>query len=356
MQKHTIFGAGLIGGFLGGVLTSLGLDTILICRPSVKKKLANGLLLTDYSENRAVAEQLHLIDNKDLVANRFEIKTCDFLWITVKCTAVEVVSKEIYPFVGANTIIFCCQNGLGSDQIIKEQFPNNTVLRVMVPFNVAEPKAGHLHRGSQGKMYVETIPTVEETIKALIQQINQPIMPVRQTSNMNAILWAKLQLNLGNSVNALADIPVKSMLEQRSYRLVNAALMKELLAVTKALNVKLPKLTAVSAQYIPIILSLPSFIYKRITKKVLAIDPTVRSSMWWDLSQGKKTEIDHLNGAVVRAAEKLGIPCPANQNIIRLIKQIEETPMTERTGGFSGKTLLKEISIPITLQPPQKLN
>ncbi len=343
MQKHTVFGAGLIGGFLGGVLTSLNLDTTLVCRPSIKKKLANGLLLTDYSENRAVAKQLQLLDNEDLVAKKLENLNCDFLWITVKCTAMESVSTEIHPFVGRHTIIFCCQNGLGSDQIIKAQFPNNTVLRVMVPFNVAEPKAGHLHRGSEGTMYVESTPTVKETIKAIVQQIDQPIMPVKQTTNMDAILWAKLQLNLGNSVNALADIPVKSMLEQRAYRLVNAALMKELLVVTKALKVDLPKLTAVSAQRIPTILSLPSFLYKQITKKVLAIDPTVRSSMWWDLSQGKPTEIDHLNGAVVRAGEKLGIPCPANKNIIRLVKEIEGTPMSERAGGFSGEALLKEV-------------
>lgn len=343
MQKHIVFGAGLIGGFLGGVLTSLDLNTTLVCRPTVKKKLANGLLLTDYSKNKVVAKQLQLLDNEDLAINKLENLQCDFLWITVKCTAIESVSKEIHPFIGPNTIILCCQNGLGSDQIIKAKFPNHSVLRVMVPFNVAEPKAGHLHRGSEGTMYVENIPAVTETIKALTQQINQPIMRVKQTNNMDSILWAKLQLNLGNSVNALADIPVKSMLEQRTYRLVNAALMKELLAVTKALKIDLPKLTAVSAQKIPTILSLPSFIYKRITRKVLAIDPTVRSSMWWDLSQGKQTEIDHLNGAVVRAAEKLGIPSPANKNIIRLIKQIEETPMSERTGGFSGEVLLREV-------------
>ena len=347
MQKHTVFGAGLIGGFLGGVLTSLDLDTTLVCRPAVKKKLAKGLLLTDYSENKTIVKQLQLIDNEDLATKRLENQACDFLWITVKCTAMESVSQELHPYVGPNTIILCCQNGLGSDQVIKKQFPDNTVLRVMVPFNVAEPKAGHLHRGSEGTMYIEKTPAAAETIKALTQQINQPIMRVKQTTNMDSILWAKLQLNLGNSVNALADIPVKSMLEQRTYRLVNAALMKELLAVTKALKVDLPKLTAAPAQYIPTILSLPSFIYKRITKRVLAIDPTVRSSMWWDLSQGKKTEIDHLNGAVVRAAEKLGIPCHANKNIIRLIKQIEQTPMRERKGGFSGKKLLKEIQADI---------
>ena len=322
MEKHIIFGAGLIGGFIGGVLTSLGLETTLVCRPAVKNKLAKGLLLTDYSGNKATVEKLQLIDNEDLATDIFKRYPCKFLWITVKCTAVEQASKEILPFINKDTVILCCQNGLGSDEVIKTQFPNNLVLRVMVPFNVAEPKAGHLHRGSEGTIYIERSSAQSVILERLFEQINQPILPVKLTEDMDSILWAKLQLNLGNSVNAIADIPVKSMLEQRAYRLVNAVLMKELLAVTDKLGITLPKLTAVSAHYIPTVLSLPSFLYKRITKKVLAIDPTVRSSMWWDLSQGKKTEIDHLNGAVVRAAEKLNIPCPANKNIIQLIKKI----------------------------------
>lgn len=341
--KHTIFGAGLIGGYLGGVLTSLGKDTTLICRPSVKKKLVDGLLVTDYLEHQVKVENLNLIDSEELVIDSNSSLVSNFLWVTVKCTAVETASKAIHPFVDDNTIILCCQNGLGSDQIIKAEFPNNIVLRVMVPFNVAEPKAGHLHRGTEGTIYIENDSQSDNIIETLVEEINSPMMPVTHTQDMDSILWAKLQVNLGNSVNALSDIPVKSMLEQRAYRLVNAALMKELLTVTNKLGIKLPKLTSVPAHFIPTILSLPNFIYLRITKKVLAIDPTARSSMWWDLSQDKKTEIDHLNGTVVQAAEKLGISCPANKNIIRLIKEAEKKPYKQRKGGISGKVLLHEI-------------
>lgn len=69
--------------------------------------------------------------------------------------------------------------------------------------------------------------------------------------------------------------------------------------------------------------------------------------MWWDLSQGKNTEIDYLNGAVVAAAEKLNIPCPANKNIIKLIKEAEQTPLEFRQNGISGKGLLQKIKEPI---------
>jgi 2-dehydropantoate 2-reductase len=71
--------------------------------------------------------------------------------------------------------------------------------------------------------------------------LHSELLPISTTTNMEALLWAKLQLNLGNSVNALADIPVKTMPEQRGYRKVIALLMSELLQVASAMGVKLPK-------------------------------------------------------------------------------------------------------------------
>ncbi|AXT59899.1 2-dehydropantoate 2-reductase [Aquimarina sp. AD10] len=341
MQSHVIFGAGLIGSFIGSVLTSLNIKTTLICRPYIKDKLIDGVLLTDYLEHQITVDRLTFFDPEDLKSSTLDISYCDFLWITVKCTAIKEVSKQIGPFIGFNTIVLCCQNGLGSDDIIKQCFPNTNVLRVMIPFNIAEPKPGHLHRGSEGSLFLETNKSVHSKIMDLAKKLDSPIMPVNYTQEMTALLWAKLQLNLGNSINALADIPVKSMLEERAYRIVIAELMTELLSVTKALTIRLPKLTAVHAHYLPLVLRLPNFIFNRVAKKMLAIDPTVRTSMWWDLSQGKLTEIDHLNGAIVTIAKRLNIPCPANHCIIGLIKNAEQQNSKHQNTTISGKTLLK---------------
>ncbi len=344
IQSHIIFGAGLIGGFLGGVLTSLHINTTLVCRPSVKQKLSNGLKLTDYSGNKKEVKTLRILTQDDIPKISNEEHFCDFLWITVKCTGIDQASKDISPLVGPNTTILCCQNGLGSEKVIQQEYPNNIVLRVMVPFNVAEPVSGHLHRGSEGTLSIEISELQSTLIPSLVKSINSPLMPVTCTTEMQSLLWAKLQLNLGNSVNALADIPVKTMLEQREYRLVIAALMNELLLVTKALHIKLPKLTAVPAKYLPVVLRLPNLLFTIVANKMLAIDPTVRTSMWWDLSQGKTTEIEYLNGAIVNIAKEVKVNCYANEKIISLIKQIEQA--NEQKGSrkaISGKELLLEI-------------
>lgn len=318
MQRHLIFGAGLIGCYLGAALAHRHLTVTLLCREKIRQKLTDGVKLTDYLEHSAQVEDLTFHDR----ATSGVIQKFDVIWLTVKCTAVERASAELDAFVGPETVIICCQNGLGSERMVKARFPENQVLRAMVPFNVVEMADGHYHRGSEGALTIEAADSSCHWLEGELSTIESELLPVKISDDMDALLWAKLQLNLGNSINALADIPVKAMLEQRHYRLVIAALMEELLAVTDAKKIVLPKVTALPGHWIPKVLGLPNFLFKLVANKMLAIDPNVRTSMWWDVSQGKPTEIDHLNGAIVESAKALGIDCPHNQTVITLIKDL----------------------------------
>jgi 2-dehydropantoate 2-reductase len=321
-EQHTIFGAGLVGCYLGGALSVQGFQTTLICRASTKSKLTSGLKLTDYRDHQAILPKIDVLDDKQLSSSNTAVKKARFLWLTVKCTGIKQAVLDIAPLVDKKTVILCCQNGLGSDAEVKRAYPDNLILRVMVPFNVVEISPGHYHRGSEGKLTIEQTPQSQAGVSTLAMSLHSELIPIDTTTDMDALLWAKLQLNLGNSVNALADIPVKTMLEQRGYRKVIALLMTELLQVADVLGIKLPKITAISAHKIPMVLRLPNFIFTRVANKMLEIDPNVRSSMWWDVSQGKPTEIDHINGAILKHAKYLNIHCPANEKITALVSQL----------------------------------
>ena len=340
-KQHIVFGAGLIGCYLGGVLTALGFSTGLVCRPNIKERLKSGIRLTDYEHHQTHVQQLDVINSDLISTDILPLKKADILWLTVKCTGIEPAITDIAPWVNKHTVIFCCQNGLGSDVLVKQTYPDNLVLRVMVPFNVVELSTGHYHRGSEGDMTIEHTDSSYALVSSLVSKLHSELLPIKTTKDMNALLWAKLQLNLGNSVNALADIPVKAMLEQRYYRKVIALLMTELLNVADALDIKLPKITAVSAHKIPMILRLPNFIFSRVANKMLEVDPSARSSMWWDVSQGKPTEIEHINGAILKHGKTLNIACPANKKISELIGQLSgEGDLTEvQKPPIAGETL-----------------
>lgn len=69
---------------------------------------------------------------------------------------------------------------------------------------------------------------------------------------------------------------------------------------------------------------LPNFLYLTLASNSLKIDPSARSSMWDDLSSGRKTEIDYLNGVVVQMGKAHNIPTPVNDALCSLIKKAEE--------------------------------
>jgi 2-dehydropantoate 2-reductase len=84
---------------------------------------------------------------------------------------------------------------------------------------------------------------------------------------------------------------------------------------------------------LPRILRLPDWLFKRVAATMLRIDPEARSSMWEDLQAGRRTEIDYLNGAVVKLALASGRAAPANERIVELIRRAETGKGKELDGA-----------------------
>jgi 2-dehydropantoate 2-reductase len=74
---------------------------------------------------------------------------------------------------------------------------------------------------------------------------------------------------------------------------------------------------------VPRILRLPNWLFRRVAASMLAIDPEARSSMWEDLERRRPTEIDHLQGAILRLAGKADVRVPLTKRIVRLVKEAE---------------------------------
>lgn len=310
---HVIFGAGLIGGYLGGSLLQADTKVYWIARESVKKKLLGGLTLTDYQGHERHSKNLNFVDSSRLDSD------VDVLWITVKCHALESSLDEIRRIKNPKTLIISLQNGLGAEKILQAAFPENQVVRGVMAANVVERSPGHLHRGTEGGIDILDCAAT----RALQSSFNTGLLPYTLHQNIEGLIWAKLQLNLNNAINAVANLPLKTQLSDRHYRKILAAAQSELLAVVRKKSIVLPKLTAIPMTMIPSVLRLPNWLFQLVSKKMLAIDPEARSSMWCDLQEGKKTEIDFLNAAVVAEGKKLGLQCPVNQGLTELIGMAE---------------------------------
>ena len=186
----------------------------------------------------------------------------------------------------------------------------------MVPYNVAELGPGHFHRGTAGVLAAQDHPA----LRAWQPLFDAAGVPLQLHADLLPVQWAKLLLNLNNPVNALSGLPLRAELMERDFRRVLAALQDEALAALQAAGIRPARITPLPPHWLPRVLRLPTPLFQRVARRMLAIDANARSSMADDLALGRRTEIDAFCGEVVRLAQAHGLQAPLNARLQRLVE------------------------------------
>ncbi|MFT5888935.1 MAG: 2-dehydropantoate 2-reductase [Zhongshania sp.] len=311
-----IIGAGSIGCYVGAVLQMAGAEVQFLGRERMANELCeHGLHITDYRglSHTVPRDKLHFLTKPE------QLTEVDCLIITVKSGDTAVTARELAPFVAAGTSVVSLQNGVRNAAVLTKNLPQAKVLAGMIAFNVIQGGQGSFHAGTDGAVIIQES-ALSIALKPLFAVSGTPF---ESHDDMHSVLWSKLLLNLNNPLNALSGIPLKEQLSQRDYRRCLALLQREALNAIKAAKIPLQRLTAVPASWLPTVMSLPDFLFTRLAQPMLAIDPLARSSMWEDLKRGRKTEVEWLNGEVMRLAEQHGVAAPVNAKLKALIHDAE---------------------------------
>lgn len=315
-MKVGVFGAGAIGGYVGGRLAAGGVEVRLVGRPAVQEIVKQGLALSDQSGERVVVptDRFSFSQDPALLAG------CDYVLVTVKCGATEDAGRALAAVLGPETVTVSFQNGIHNADRLRASMPGHRVLGGMVPFNIAITADGRFHRGTSGPLVVEAKDGLE---KVLVAALNAAKVPTQVHADIRGVLYGKLLFNLNNATNALAGIPLREQLLNPEYRHILAMVIAEGRAVLRAANIQ-PVSTGRMFPWMAVFaLKLPTWIFSRVASAMLALDKEARSSMYDDLVRRRKTEVDELNGEIVRLAEKTGTPAPVNAAIVRLVKAAE---------------------------------
>jgi 2-dehydropantoate 2-reductase len=137
------------------------------------------------------------------------------------------------------------------------------------------------------------------------------------------VQWGKLLVNLNNALNALAGLPLRRQLAQRTWRRLFADQMAEGLAALRAAGIAPVSSTPVPANWTPHLLRLPDAVFNMVLGRTMKIDPEARSSMWEDLQRGRPTEIDYLQGVITGIADRHRLQVPLSRRIVALIRNAE---------------------------------
>jgi len=301
-----VYGAGAIGQYLGARLAAAGQQVTLIARPRVVDAVrAQGMRITELDGSRSTLEAGAVHADTGL-AGGIEPR---LVLLTVKSTGTREAALDLGRWLPARTPVISFQNGVDNAQAITEAAPALEVIAGMVPYNVVQESPGVVHRTTSGELAAARCATTS----AWLDAFHRARLPLVLSDDIRAVQWGKLLLNLNNPINALAGVPLREELLDRGFRRALAALQDETLRVLAVAGIAPAQVTPVKPAWIPHLLRLPTPIFRVLAKRMVAIDPAARSSMYDDRVAGRTTEIDALCGAVVRLATAHGVAAPLNR-------------------------------------------
>ncbi len=295
-------GAGAVGCHYGSKLKQAGYDVCLLARGAHLKAMQEFGLLHE-SEGKQVFVQVeagHDVHN---------LSDCQVIVFSCKMIGLATMIEMLKPVVTPEMLLITLQNGVEAPEVVASAFPGVAVVagtafigaRVERPGVVIHSAAGGLRLGhwQQGKG--------DQFLSPLLDAFNDAGVPAREDDNAASMLWRKLLWNCGfNAMTAISRRFAKDMAASHETLLVVRQAMSEAVAVARALGVVIDE----------------SDVEKHI-EVTLAMGP-VKTSMWQDLEAGHKTEVDYINGYVVRKGAELDVSADTNRLLTTLIHAIEE--------------------------------
>lgn len=302
-MKIGVLGAGAMGSLFGGLLAMAGhevwlIDIWLEHLEAIKKK---GLKI-----RRKEGE--HLIRDLRAVFSPEEVGTAELVLVFVKSTATEKAVRGARALFGEETTVLTLQNGLGNVEQIASVVPLSRIIAGTTAQGATVLGPGEIYHAGEGPTAIGELqgpPT--ERVERIAEAFNSAGISTQISENVMGLIWAKLLVNVGiNALTALTGLKNGELLQfPETVELMEMAVM-EAWEVAKAKGIEIPLEDPVSH-----------------AKEVAKLTADNRSSMLQDVSNKRKTEIDNINGAVVREGRALGIKTPVNATLTNLVLMME---------------------------------
>ncbi|HMA06537.1 MAG TPA: 2-dehydropantoate 2-reductase, partial [Ramlibacter sp.] len=274
-MKVAVMGAGAVGCYFGGMLARAGHGVTLIARPQhVEAIERDGLRM----ETKSFDEHVRLAASTEPSA----VRGADLVLFCVKSTDTEAAGGQLRPYLAPHALVLTLQNGVDNADRLRTVLPPRQIAAAVVYVATEMAAPGHVRHHGRGELVIEP----SGFSQAAAQALAAAGVPTEVSDNVRGALWTKLIINCAyNAVSAIAQLPYGQAVQGDGVTDVMRDVVDECLAVAHAEGVQIPGDT------------------HAIVRKLVESMPGQYSSTAQDLARGKRTEIDHLNGLVVRRGE-----------------------------------------------------
>jgi 2-dehydropantoate 2-reductase len=289
-----VMGAGAVGCYYGGLLARAGHTVTLIARPShVQAIAAHGLRLQTATSDEHIA----LNANSDVAA----LKDAELVLFCVKSSDTESAGAQMKAYLRKDATVLSLQNGVDNAQRLQAVLGQDVIATVVyVATAMAGP--GHVQHFGRGDLVLGQHARSEQ----LAQLLSEAGIPSTVSNNVQGALWTKLIINCTyNAASAITQRPYGELVQQPGMWQLMRSAHDECIAVAHAAGVRL------DAPLWPMI------------ENIARTMQGQYSSTAQDLQKNKATEIDHLNGFIVRQGQQLGVATPVNAALQTLVRTLQ---------------------------------
>jgi 2-dehydropantoate 2-reductase len=293
-MRIAVMGAGAVGCYYGGMLARAGHAVTLIGRSQhVEAVRRDGLFIDTQSF------QAHF--PVDASTDAAAVRGAKLVLFCVKSTDTESAAEAIAPHLEPDALVLGLQNGVDNAERLQAVLRQEVCPAVVyVAAEMAGP--GHVKHHGRGELVIAPTATGDE----LVGMFAAAGVPMQISDNVAGALWAKLILNCAyNALSAITQMPYGRLVQGEGIEAVMRDAVQECLAVAREAGV-----------------TVAGDVWEAV-QGIARTMPTQFSSTAQDLARGKRSEIDHLNGYIVRKGEALGVATPVNRVLHALVKLLE---------------------------------
>lgn len=303
-MQIAVLGAGALGCAIGGTLAEAGHEVVLINRnrAHVEALNASGLQMRCESGVRTVRVRA--------VTQPAELSAVDLVIVLVKSFHTREAMRSACSLVGPDTVVMSLQNGLGHEDILAEIVGREHVVAGKTYVGGVLLGPGSIIAGVEGKETIvgELDGTVSLRMLAIAEAFNAAGLATTVSDNILGTIWDKLLVNVSTgAVSGITRLPYGPLYQLPEIEATALAAVQEAMDVARASGVQLETTEARSAW----------------VKASTGLPADFKTSMLQSLEKGSVTEIDFINGAVVRWGQRCGVPTPVNRTLVACIKGIE---------------------------------
>jgi 2-dehydropantoate 2-reductase len=302
-MKISIIGSGAMGSLYGGRLSLAGQDVVLfdVYQDHVEKVRRDGLVIEEAATGSAVTA--HPAASADVRS----VQGSDVFIVFVKSTSTEQAAAQFQELAGPQTIVLTLQNGLGNEAIIRRHFGASRTAAGVTSQGATFLGPGRIRHAGKGPTHISMADGENGKLAPLAEALNAAGFETHVEKDVAGLVWSKLVINVGiNALTALIGQTNGALLLHEEMKAVMADLVAEAVSVARARGVRFTFEDPLATVY-------------DVARKTGAN----RSSMLQDFDRKRESEIDFMNGAIVREAAELGIPAPVNATITRLVKTVD---------------------------------